>query len=159
MLFCLFFCSKVVNRENKARVAGFKTPPHVDAAPSGLACRRSRPQLHREIEEWTRVVRSNNECLISISDKSSHGPAIVRVCQVEMIRNANWKTIYNLFKIISCGYLFLDCSKNTPVKSLAALFSSFSSSFPLPLNNTLARRHAWSSREKKIWHARCCAEA
>lgn len=153
MLFCLFFRSKVVDRENKARVAAFKTPPHEDAAPGGLASRRSRPQLHRGIEEWTRVARSNNECLSSISDKSSHGPAIVRVCQVEMIRDANWKTIYNLFKIISCGYLLLDCSQKHPSKkfggSFFQFFFLFFSSFPLPLNNTLARRHAWSSREKK----------
>lgn len=88
----------------------------------------------------------------------------MRVCQVEMIHDANWKTIYNLFKLISCGYLLLDCSKNTRVKGSVALFPFFFfflffSSFPLPLNNTLAHRHAWSSREKEIWHDRCCAEA
>lgn len=66
-----------------------------------------------------------NECLISISDKSSHGPAIVRVCQVEMICDANWKTIYNLFKLISSGYL-LDCCKNTLSKKFHGSFYSCS---------------------------------
>lgn len=68
--------AKKTKKTNKAEVL-VETPPQEDNAANHLA---SRLQFQHEIEEEAHVARSNNECLISIPDKGSHGPAIVRAC-------------------------------------------------------------------------------
>lgn len=74
-----------------------------------------------------------------------------------MICDANWKTIYNLFKLISSGYL-LDCCKNTLSKKFHSSFYSCSfCSFQVLLLYTDMPDHP--EKEKKVWHDRCCVEA